>query len=63
MAITGTVQWFGASKGFGFLANEDGGDVFIYISEIEGEGYRTSAEGNNVKFEVTKPSRARRQPT
>ena len=40
-----------------------GGDVFIYISEIEGEGYRTSAEGNNVKFEVTKPSRARRQPT
>jgi len=53
MAIKGTVKWFNASKGFGFIAKEDGGDVFVHFSEIEGEGYKTLAEGDNVEFEVT----------
>ncbi|HUL00774.1 MAG TPA: cold shock domain-containing protein [Nitrospirota bacterium] len=51
--MKGTVKWFNASKGFGFIAKEDGGDVFVHFSEIEGEGYKTLAEGDNVEFEVT----------
>jgi len=53
MAVKGTVKWFNASKGFGFIAKEDGGDVFVHFSEIEGEGYKTLDEGEKVEFEVT----------
>ena len=52
MAVKGTVKWFNESKGFGFIAQEDGGDVFVHFSEIEGEGYKTLSEGDEVEFEV-----------
>lgn len=50
---TGTVKWFNESKGFGFIAPSDGGaDVFVHFSAIQGDGYRTLAEGQSVSFEV-----------
>ena len=49
---TGTVKWFNASKGYGFLTPEDGSsDVFVHFSAIEGSGYRELAEGQKVEFE------------
>ena len=50
--VKGTVKWFNESKGLGFLAKEDGGDVFVHFSEIEGEGFKTLVEGDAVEFEV-----------
>ena len=50
--ITGTVKWFNAGKGYGFLARDGGGDVFVHQSAIQSEGYRTLAEGQRVEFEV-----------
>ena len=50
----GTVKWFNAEKGFGFIAQEDGGDdVFVHYSAIQAEGYRTLDEAQRVEFEVT----------
>jgi len=50
---TGTVKWFNESKGFGFISPSDGGkDVFVHFSAIQGEGFRTLAEGQSVSFEV-----------
>ena len=50
---TGTVKWFSASKGFGFIAPEDGGaDLFIHFSNIAGNGYRNLEEGQKVEFEA-----------
>ena len=51
---TGTVKWFNGAKGFGFISRETGEDVFVHFKEIVGEGYKTLAEGDKVKFEVTK---------
>ena len=48
--VTGTVKWFNASKGFGFLAREGGPDVFVHYSAIESEGFRTLQEGQQVEF-------------
>jgi CspA family cold shock protein len=48
----GTVKWFNESKGFGFLTQEDGGDVFIHYSAIQGDGFKTLAEGQAVSFDV-----------
>ncbi len=49
----GTVKWFNAEKGYGFLANEEGGDdVFVHFSAIEMEGYKRLREGQNVSFET-----------
>jgi len=50
---TGTVKWFSASKGFGFIAPKDGGaDLFIHFSNISGSGYRNLEEGQKVEFEA-----------
>ena len=48
----GTVKWFNAEKGYGFIAQDEGGDVFVHYSGIEGEGYRALTEGDLVQFEV-----------
>ena len=50
---TGTVKWFNESKGFGFIAQDDGGaDVFVHFSSIQGDGFKTLAEGQKVSFEI-----------
>ncbi len=50
---TGTVKWFNEAKGFGFIAQDDGGaDVFVHFSAIQGSGFKTLAEGQRVTFEV-----------
>ena len=51
--IQGTVKWFNESKGFGFLSQEAGPDVFVHHSEIKADGYRTLNEGDKVQFEIT----------
>jgi CspA family cold shock protein len=48
----GTVKWFNPEKGFGFLSREDGPDVFVHYSEIEGSGYRSLEDNQRVEFEV-----------
>jgi CspA family cold shock protein len=52
MKETGTVKWFNAAKGFGFLARENGDDVFVHFSAIEAAGYRSLEEGSTVHFTV-----------
>jgi CspA family cold shock protein len=52
MKETGTVKWFNASKGFGFIARENGEDVFVHFSAIESSGYRSLDEGARVSFVV-----------
>jgi CspA family cold shock protein len=49
----GTVKWFNAEKGFGFIAVDGGSDVFVHYSAIESEGYKSLDEGQRVEFEVT----------
>ena len=50
--VEGTVKWFNESKGFGFLSQEGGADVFVHHTEIKSDGFRTLNEGDKVKFEV-----------
>jgi len=50
---TGTVKWFNEAKGFGFIAQESGPDVFAHFSAIQGGGFKTLAEGQKVEFTVT----------
>ncbi len=54
MREKGTVKWFNAAKGFGFIQRENGEDVFVHFSAIQSEGYRSLDEGSNVEFEVLK---------
>ena len=51
--ITGTVKFFNETKGFGFIQQENGPDVFVHFSAIQGNGFRTLAEGQRVQFSVT----------
>ncbi len=52
--ITGTVKWFNSEKGYGFLSQANGPDVFVHYSAIEGSGYRSLTEGQTVEFSVEK---------
>ena len=49
--VTGTVKWFNESKGFGFIAQEGGPDVFAHFSAIQGDGFKTLVEGQRVEFD------------
>ncbi|NLY36733.1 MAG: cold-shock protein [Tissierellia bacterium] len=54
----GTVKWFNATKGFGFISREDGGgDVFVHFSAIQGDGYRELREGQKVSFDLEDDTR------
>ncbi len=53
----GTVKWFNAEKGYGFITGEDGNDVFVHFSAIQGEGFKTLDEGQEVTFEVEQGQR------
>src|SRR5258706_9260988 len=52
--VSGTVKWFNEAKGFGFISQEGGEDVFVHFSAIQGDGFKTLAEGDRVEFDVTK---------
>lgn len=54
---TGTVKWFNAEKGFGFISVDGENDVFVHFSAIKGDGYRTLEEGQKVEFEVVEGDR------
>jgi len=51
--VQGTVKWFNADKGYGFISQESGDDLFVHFSEIQGNGYRSLDEGAKVEFEIT----------
>ena len=53
MRETGTVKWFNATKGYGFITREGGDDVFVHYSAIEADGYKTLNEGQRVEFTLT----------
>ena len=55
--MTGTVKWFNAEKGFGFIAREDGDDVFVHFSAIQGDGFKTLEEGQKVTFDIVQGNR------
>ena len=50
----GTVKWFNDAKGFGFITQDGGDDVFVHFSAIQGSGFKSLAEGDSVEFEVTR---------
>ena len=51
---SGTVKWFNEAKGFGFISQADGEDVFVHFSAIAGDGFKTLAEGEAIEFDVTR---------
>ena len=54
----GTVKWFNAEKGFGFIERENGGDVFVHFSAIVEDGYKSLEEGQSVEFDIVEGERA-----
>ncbi|MEE2609399.1 MAG: cold-shock protein [Acidobacteriota bacterium] len=52
MRITGKVKWFNNSKGYGFIEQESGSDLFVHFSAIQGNGFKTLEEGQSVEFEI-----------
>ena len=54
MSEQGTVKWFNAAKGYGFISRQSGEDVFVHFSAIQSEGYKSLNEGQAVQFEVVK---------
>ncbi|MCI0468451.1 MAG: cold-shock protein [Nitrospirae bacterium] len=52
MAVEGSVKWFNESKGFGFIQQDNGADVFVHYSSIEGNGFKTLSEGQRVSFDI-----------
>ncbi|MGD0282798.1 MAG: cold-shock protein [Dissulfurispiraceae bacterium] len=57
MALEGKVKWFNESKGFGFIQQDNGGDVFVHFSSIKSEGFKTLAEGQRVQFDIEEGDR------
>ena len=53
----GTVKWFNAEKGYGFIEREDGSDVFVHFSAIQDEGFKSLSEGQNVTFDIVDGNR------
>jgi cold shock protein len=54
VVASGTVKWFNEAKGFGFITQEGGEDVFVHFSAIQGDGFKTLAEGDRLEFDVTR---------
>ncbi len=57
--MEGTVKWFNADKGYGFIEREAGEDVFVHFSAIQGDGFKTLDEGQNVEFDVVDGDRGK----
>lgn len=55
--MTGIVKWFNAEKGYGFIKNEEGKDIFVHFSSINSEGYKTLEEGQKVTYELIESDR------
>ncbi len=57
--MDGTVKWFNADKGYGFIEKEEGEDVFVHFSAIQGDGFKTLDEGQKVEFDVVEGDRGK----